>query len=311
MPINPNIPEAFIAAYAHFYQPKVVEPSFVTTTTTFIKTTSFTLLGKMTPDDKSKSCDDIISLFKTNLSVEEWMELTFTLGEKAQVHQIDKNLASKYPKPSHLSQALHASRSYIVACLAKECHDIYQCHLRALTAQVAEKDQLILKNRRSTTIDVASLVKDRDMLLLKLAYLGDESALNRCIDRQLFNYMPSLNHDPANAPFCMHKDYFELFYNDKLKSKLSEDLHCFFKKAALRTLPFQLTAHDSQIQPKLNLSEAAAPEQSVSTVQTNTDQLFTNSSPPAGLNSPASLFKQPKQDEAGSGFNLSLSTVPI
>lgn len=322
MPINPNIPEAFIAAYAHFYQPKVIEPSFTDTAATLFKATTYAMVGKMTPDEKAKSCKDIISLFKANLSVDEWMELTYTLGEKARVHQTDKNIATRSIAPSHLSEALHAARSYIVSCLAADpdYQLVYQNTLRSLSTQLNEKDQLITKNRRSTNIDVRSLVNDRDMLLVKLAYLGDEAALNRCIDHHLFDYMPRLNNDPANAPFFMQTNYFSVLYNDKLKNKLNEDLHCFIKKATERDLPFPLTSHESANHAKSIMAKAPekkqeqtpaptlalplststtptssptpSPQSSLPPIQTNIDQVFTHFSLPLNMVSSDGPFGQ-------------------
>lgn len=328
MPINPNIPEAFIAAYAYCYQPKVVEPSFANTASTFIKSTSFTLLGKMTPDQKAKSCEDIISLFKANLSVDEWIELTYTLGEKARLHQVDKNRVANNITPSHLSQALHAARSYIVSCLATDpaYQATYTTTLKLLSAQLNEKDQSIIKNRRSISIDVGSLVKDRDTLLIKLAYLGDDLALNRCIDQRLFDYMPRLNDDPANTPFYMQKDYYQTHYDKNLKPMLHEDLDCFFSNAEKRNHPFHLKSHDIQIPPKLNLVETITPKELQASsgvpiptlsqvtvpeaihppVQTNIDQLFTTFSLPRNMVS--SL--DPSDSSTHSPVNTALSTSP-
>jgi hypothetical protein len=245
MPINPNIPEAFIAAYAHYYQPKEPESSFLTAT-------AYALAGKMTPQAKLQSCQNMIALFKPELTAEEWIELTHTLGEHACVNQRDK----KTPGASHLSLALHAARTYIIACLKSDAayEPTYTATLSKLHQELKEKDDLIASNRRLPNIDVADLCKDREMLLVRLAYLGDENALDRCIDSHYFDYMPRHNDKLENTPIFMHKEYYIAHYKNELWEKIKENQNAFFEKAIARTLPFPLTRHEKPLHINLNLA---------------------------------------------------------
>src|SRR5690348_10925144 len=102
MPINPNIPEAFIAAYSHIHHPQHTQ-SFAESLTS----TAYGIVGKITPEQKTQSCKDIINRFKPNLTAHEWIELTYALGESAREHQLDKiKPLQKTIDPSHFSKAI-------------------------------------------------------------------------------------------------------------------------------------------------------------------------------------------------------------
>lgn len=274
MPINPNIPEAFIAAYVHFNHPELTaeetsaEPTLASRAADWLYSKSTAITGKtMTPTTKGQSIKTIINLFTPELSPDDWINLTFTLGNTARLHQEDKAQNDE----SKLSKAVHAARSYIVACLKTglEYQPHYFAKLDALKKELTNLDESIKKNRRLPNHNVTDLYHQREMLLITLTYLGDEEATDRSVDYGYFNFISKDKHQQVNIPPFLKLNYHDVFCSTAPYNQLQTHEASFIDRAEGRTLPFSLKAHTKSMRPTTNLkllpTTPAQPESSEAT----------------------------------------------
>lgn len=168
---------------------------------------------------------------------ESYKRVIFDLGEYAYTAAENKfnsfQIAKLTQKESLLSRTLHAIRSYMVDATVNNKQSPFYNEFKKLLDELRDKrvecQKYIDSKRSEVLINIDDKVRERNGLIIKLAYLGDPSAISAVIDNTLLERLP--RHTHGGIP-VLQRSYHKQFYEKELKIVKSDTFEEYCEKVA-------------------------------------------------------------------------------
>jgi hypothetical protein len=213
--------------------------TFIEKTLNFTETTLGFFTGRHSSQiQREKICSIVMQRLSKSVSIEDWLEIVYFLGEKAAEAQQLKKLnccqEKAYEcchKQSLLCETLHAMRNHIVTSIIAtddNNRNVYDTTVTKLQDTVTElKAQLKVSSGKHWKMFNADLNKQ----LLKLSFLEVREGINGACQARLFNYLKLLSHRDVKEwgdmgyrklneahPRCLQEEFFPILLS-RLKEK--------------------------------------------------------------------------------------------
>lgn len=215
------------------------------------------VFGLDIPGDRRSQCQRLEHRFAEANNVEDWINVLDEIGRA--IKEAEGQLY--WSRESLFAETLHAIRSYIVALLKYQPKDNQVEDTREEFYNLIddiklklEQQKIAIEQERHRGLDavrVDELIKEKNLTLRQLAFLGDENAIFDAVDLNLFprdryeypdrdtrrriEQLHSLSPDSVNVnkPLYLQDKYYYIFYAKNFFKQTNLSFREFIQKASM------------------------------------------------------------------------------